>query len=83
MIEGSGARSGSVHRTSGSRSGRPKNIRIRNTAYVILVFNLGTCDPTVMNHLGDGTDGEGNADEAKTGEGGGGPHPGQFLHFIF
>jgi hypothetical protein len=31
-----------------------------------------------MNLLGDGTDGEGNADEAKTGEGGGGPYPGQF-----
>jgi|688.fasta_scaffold321140_1 hypothetical protein len=36
-----------------------------------------------MNLLGDGTDGEGNADEAKTGEGGGGPYPGQCLHFIF
>jgi hypothetical protein len=32
MIEGSGAGSVSVRRSNGSGSGRPKNIRIRNTA---------------------------------------------------
>jgi hypothetical protein len=41
MLEGSGSVAGSVPRTNGSRSGRPKNIRILRIRLWILISNIG------------------------------------------